>query len=680
MNSPQTQTMDFFGAQDRAKTNTFKLVILFMLALAALCIGMFVIINTVYVYGSKEEGAQATVQDFLNWDILAFSVLGTMGLVGCATLFKVASLSGGGEKVASMLGGRKINPSTTNLEERKVLNVVEEMAIASGVPTPDVYMMPEDSINAFAAGTKIENAVIGVTRGCVKLLTRDELQGVIAHEFSHILNLDMKLNIKLMGGVFGIMVIAIIGRYMMEIAARSGRGSSKDNKGAFGFILVGLGIFILGSAGLFFSRWIKSAISRQREYLADASAVQFTRNPAGIAGALKKIGGLHHGSAITAPNAEEASHMFFGNCLKSSFMFATHPPLEDRIKRIDPGFNGQFQPISPKDVVRDEPTRSQARAAAKSKSPIPIPGLPNIPGGENIPLPGGAVIGAAILEEEEKRRLAHAAVSADQTVGNPGKLQLDYASDLIHQLPDQLADDLHHPMTAMATILALLLDSQNDKIRLTQLQILDSNGPKGLRREVERIHPSVVTLGHQFLLPLAELSAPALRDLSHQQYVDFKKLCHLLIEADQSIDLFEYTLDKMLESSLDEFFGLTKNQSVQIYSPNGVIPEIENVLACLAHHGNSELTDAQKAYEAGIQSIFDFRSTRKSLPEKSHCGLSQLNEAMQRIRQCSAPVKKQIIQAVGKTIAADGMITRIESEMMRSLCYGFGCPVPPFVG
>lgn len=669
------QTMDFFGAQDRAKANTFKLGILFFMAVIFLCLGMYLVIDLAHFFVTKEEEESFQVSDLFNFQIFILSIGGTLSVIIISILIKASSLSGGGEKVATMLGGEKINPMTQDPHERKVLNVVEEMAIASGVPTPDVYQMPSDAINAFAAGTELDNAVIGVTVGCIEKLSRDELQGVIAHEFSHILNQDMKINIRLMGIVFGIMVIAIIGRYLLEIAARSGGGDNK--KGALPFIFVGLAIFVLGSAGLFFSRWIKSSISKQREYLADAAAVQFTRNPDGIAGALKKIGASSYGSKVEGSSSEEASHMFFANVVTNNFAFATHPPLTERIRRIDPNFDGKFGTIeeSPKPKVQkvNEPPPSQRKGEAL---PGNVPGMPEIPG-----LPGGIIVGAAILDEAGRKGMAQSAENASESIGHPTKLQLDYATELRDKLPEQLMDSIHQPMTAIATIFALLIDPKDPAIIKKQKEILKTNAAPGILEESEKALEFIKLLDHQFLLPLAELAAPALRELSASQYNNFKSVAKELISADESIDLFEYTLDKMLESSLDTHFKLKRKPTVQYYSPVGVSREIDIILSCLAYNGSQNDEEAEKAFLSG-RSVFQSQKSmpQNSILEREACTLSDVNKAIDGINACSLPIKKSIVQAVGKTIAADGEITRVESELMRAICYGFGCPVPPFVG
>ena len=279
------------------------------------------------------------------------------------------------------MGGRLLHPQTTDLNERKILNVVEEMAIAAGTPVPPVYLLEnEEGINAFAAGHAPNDAIIGVTRGCVQTLSRDELQGVIGHEFSHILNGDMRLNLRLMGVLFGILLIGLTGYILLR--STSGYGyrvrvnSRDDDRGRRNILpLIGLALYVIGYVGVFFANLIKAAVSRQREFLADASAVQFTRNPEGIAGALKKIGRLA-GSAMHEPRAAEASHMFFGNIGGVGQLFgllATHPPLVERIRRLDPSFDGDFSKVR-LDAPAAEPTpieppRRQPRARSFSFNP-----------------------------------------------------------------------------------------------------------------------------------------------------------------------------------------------------------------------------------------------------------------------------------------------------------------------
>ncbi len=331
--------MDFFEHQDKARRHTKLLVVYFVIAVACIIASVY-LASLVIFYGSQSQTPDTLQQEFILWKplLLLYSVLGTLGVVGLGSLYKTAALAKGGSVVAESLGGRLVDLNTPDPDEQQLRNVIEEMAIAAGVAVPKIYLLDdENGINAFAAGHAPGDAAIGVTRGCMTLLDRDELQGVIGHEFSHILNGDMRWNLRVMGVLYGIMCLAVIGQILIY---SRGRGS----KGRNPLMLMGLALIVIGAIGVFFGRLIQAAISRQREFLADASSVQFTRNPAGLSAALQKIGGA--GSQVESAHAGEASHMFFGNGLGKPFlgMLATHPPLEDRIRAIDPGWDGQFKP------------------------------------------------------------------------------------------------------------------------------------------------------------------------------------------------------------------------------------------------------------------------------------------------------------------------------------------------
>ena len=324
---------DFFTHQDQARRNTTRLEVLFVLAVLALILSIDLLLAATLGYLARDPRTGA-VDWSLAFDpgIVVLSALGTLSVVGGGSLFKTAQLRSGGHVVAEELGGRRLHPDTADPTEQKILNVVEEMAIASGTATPPVFLLDsEQGINAFAAGFTPSDAVIGITRGAAERLTRDELQGVVAHEFSHILNGDMRLNIRLMGILHGILIIGMLGYFILRMTASSGRGRRSSRGGGGGAVVailaLGAGLMAVGFFGTLFGNLIKAAVSRQREFLADASAVQFTRQPSGLAGALKKISGLAAGSRIENPNAPEASHMFFGRATGGfAGLFSTHPP------------------------------------------------------------------------------------------------------------------------------------------------------------------------------------------------------------------------------------------------------------------------------------------------------------------------------------------------------------------
>ncbi|MFV1978967.1 MAG: M48 family metallopeptidase, partial [Myxococcota bacterium] len=336
---------NFFENQDAARRNTKRLVFLFCLAVIAIAgmIYLLAVLLTGVEQPNPNTGQMVISPLWWQPDLALGVAIGTAIVVGGGSLYKIAQLRSGGAVVAEALGGVPIPPGTQDADERRLLNVVEEMAIASGIPAPPVYLLKdEQGINAFAAGFAPGDAVIGVTRGCIQKLSRDELQGVIAHEFSHILSGDMGLNIRLMGVIHGILIIGIIGYFLLRSSLFSGssrRSNNRDNSG-MAIVAAGLGLMVIGFLGTFFGNLIKASVSRQREFFADASAVQFTRNPDGIAGALKEFGGYEGGSILASPNAPEASHLFFGQGLRGGLqmLFATHPPLEERILRLDPNW------------------------------------------------------------------------------------------------------------------------------------------------------------------------------------------------------------------------------------------------------------------------------------------------------------------------------------------------------
>src|SRR5690554_370205 len=359
---------NFFEHQDTARKNTTRLIVLFGLAvlLTIICLYFVTLMatNGLAIFLHVESG-----DDLLDptsrplsvwWDLQAFGIatFATLAVVGGGTLIKIRELAkGGGSLVCEQLGGTFIDLRTTDIEEQRLINIVQEMSIASGVSVPLLYVLEkEQSINAFAAGFSPNNAAIAVSKGALELLTRDELQGVIAHEFSHILNGDMRMNIRMIGVLHGILMIGVGGFTLMRLGLGGGSTSRRSKgDGAVPLIVVGAALVVVGYGGRLIGRVIKSAISRQREFLADASAVQFTRNPDGLAGALKKIGGWPAGSQIDSVNAEQISHMFFGNGVEKSYwfssLFSTHPSLQDRVRRIDPYFSGAFPVVNPPKAI-----------------------------------------------------------------------------------------------------------------------------------------------------------------------------------------------------------------------------------------------------------------------------------------------------------------------------------------
>jgi Zn-dependent protease with chaperone function len=637
---------DFFERQDHARRSTVRLIVLFGLAVLAIIASIEVLLAATMGYLSRnpETGAVdwAAVTDP---QLIVLAVGGTLIVVGGGSLFKMAQLRAGGRVVAEQLGGRLLTPDATDPVERRVLNVVEEMAIASGTPTPPVYLMDsEDGINAFAAGFAPADAVIGVTRGTATRLTRDELQGVMAHEFSHILNGDMRLNIRLIGLLHGILIIGMLGYFMLRMSFFTGRSRRSRDSGGLPILAIGAGLAVIGFAGTFFGNMIKAAVSRQREFLADASAVQFTRQPGGLAGALKKIGGFAGGSSIQNPNAPEASHMFFGRATAGlSAMFSTHPPLDERIRRIDPSWNGEFA---------DAPDVSGAGATA------------------------AAAAGAMGFAGGESRTPAPAAPpDVIASIGQPGPAHLQYAAQLIHSLPPDLAAAAHEPYGARAVVYALLLDRQADA-RTGQVAHLDEHADPGVYRETQRIWPLVETLPARLRLPLIEMALPALRTLTAAQHERFVANVVALAEADHTVDLFEWSLHRILLRDLDEQASPNRRTRIRHHSIDAVRTQCELLISTLAYVGNRNVDGAASAFEQG-RAVLGLTGARIKRPDE--CGLDVLDPALDDLDEAAPAVKRQVLEASAACISADRHISVAEAELLRAVAASMSCPMPPIL-
>lgn len=338
---------DFRAQQQRARRLSVVLVFFFiaMVAIISLLLGVLIAI----FLGGGPAGLEEVRLEPGHAIAIALVI---MAVIVGAALFRIAGFGGDGARVAVSLGGEEVTEDTQNPFRKRYLNVVEEMAIAAGLPRPRAFVIKhEQGINAFAAGSSPEQAAIGVTHGALAKLNREELAGVVAHEMAHIANHDTRLNMRLMGMVFGLVVLYTMGRTLLRSSLFMRRG--RDNRGAAPILAIGLGLVALGLLGVFAGRILQSALSRRREYLADATGVQFTRNPTGLANALKKIGATSAGSHVDNAHAEEARHMFFAQATGSfAGLFSTHPPLIERIRALDPQFDPATDLVYAKDDKR----------------------------------------------------------------------------------------------------------------------------------------------------------------------------------------------------------------------------------------------------------------------------------------------------------------------------------------
>lgn len=638
--------MDFFTHQDRARRKTFLLVIYYIIAVCLIILAVYGAFALVFL------GEKAGLDTYnLKWEKLWHKELflsvisGTLLVVISGTVYKIIHLtSSGGSVVAHMLGGSQISQTTLDLDEKKVLNVVEEMAIASGLPIPPVFVLEDEmSVNAFAAGFSPQDAVIGVTRGCVRRLSRDELQGVIAHEFSHILNGDMRLNINLIGILNGILIIALIGYWIMRLtSSRSTSSSSKGKKGSNPLPILGLLLLIVGYIGVFFGNLIKAAVSRQREFLADASAVQFTRNPGGISSALKKIEECSYGSVIGSPKAQEASHMFFANGLSGFFagLFTTHPPLKERIKRIDGSYTGELKPV---ESYQDAFTSPYTVGFSEKIQPS-----------------------------------AKFKIKPEEIISRVGTLTAEhvaYASVICSKIPPALLSIAKESSGAIAVIYAMLIDG-NPKVRETQIAMLKENIEISVFDKMLQIFPAVSKMWQGLRLPLIDLTIPSLKMMSGKEYDAFIKTIEYLVSADNRIKLFEYTVTKIIRRNLDLIFGRAKLLLPKYKNIKTLVPKCEDLLSFLSYSCSCDIDSAKHAFDRGAERL---GGAVMKIRNPNDCDGKLLDSALSELALAISPVKRMLIEACVACVATDNEITIEEAELLRAIADTLCCPIPPFL-
>jgi Zn-dependent protease with chaperone function len=625
----------FFEHQSLARRNTKVMVLLFALAVIAVVLAVDLVLGALYVWGYGEFYAPAgRTPSFLEMlravpaGVYLAGAAATAAVILLVSLFNVARLAEGGVAVARMVGARRVPPDTANPLERRLRNVVEEMAIAAGVRVPEVYIMDDErGINAFAAGWDVSSAVVAVTRGTLETLTRDELQGVVAHEFSHILNGDMRLNVRMIGVLAGIVFIASIGEFLM----RSMRGS-RDGKG--GLVLAGLGLFIIGYLGLFFARLIKSSVARQREFLADASSVQFTRNPDGIAGALDQIKSSSSGTLIANRYAEEMSHMFFGAAVKVWLggLLDTHPPLEERIRRVHP----RFQP-------------SQYRAKREV-----------VPAVEQRGRRAGDSVAAWGRTPEQSAAL----------VGTLDAAKVDFAARLLGALPDSLRTDVQSSDTAGAVIVALLLAEPEEAMN-RQLEAL---GKTPLAERARAVAPLARRLGAAFHLPVIDLALPAVKAAPEAARKELLAALEAVINADRRVSLHEFVVLALVRDQLAPGAKVAETKKI-----SDLKTEAATVLALVAHAGTR--VDATGKREAALQAAIRAGAATLGIPEKLETSvtLESAGAALEALRSLAPMQKGLLVKGLFAAVTVDGTIRVAEAELMRLVCAVLDCPLPPLL-
>jgi len=636
--------MNFFQAQDKARRNTVWMILLFILAVGGLIFltNLLLLVVLAYLKTGYFIFSFSELNNFFELSVFVGVTVGVCLLIFGGSFYKTMSLSKGGPAVAEMLGGRLVPQSTNDLEQRQLLNVVEEMSIAAGMPIPKVYLLEENSINAFAAGQSPANAVIGVTRGALTQLSREELQGVIAHEFSHIFNGDMRLNIRLIGVLHGILLVGMIGYFILRSLRFAGRSRSK--KGGNGIVVIlalGVGLMVIGYAGTFFGQWIKAVVSRQREYLADSSAVQFTRNKDSIAGALKKIGGSGAGSYIEDPAAPQYSHAYFANGLGSFWqsLFATHPPLEKRIKAIDPRWDGKF--LTPR--ASRQPASPEASDAASVKA----------------------------TEFAVKTAILSAAGAAIGQIGTLNEENIEKVRQLIVAMPESLREAAQSAYSARAVVYASLISHQVGNKDV--LALLEQHANREMPALTRQYLPEIKKLDEHMKLPLLELCINALRELSTNQFIQFERAINKIIVADKKVDLVEWVIQRLVLQQLNEHFGLRKPPKARHSTLGAVKADAETLMSLIAYVEHEDDDEAANAFDHGKKEI---GATALNIVPREELSLNNLNQSLDNLMQLKPLVKPRILLAMVAIVLSDAKTTARGVELVRTISTCLDCPMP----
>jgi Zn-dependent protease with chaperone function len=680
--------MDFFAQQAKVRRSSRTLVWLFALAVFAIVVAVDLVCAFVLGVGLRPL------------PLLGIAVA-VVAVIGLCSAYRVASLAGGGAAVAREMNAVEVPADTTNPQWRRLRNVIEEVAIASGVPVPEIYVMQDEpGINAFAAGYTPTDTAVCVTQGCLDKLNRDELQGVIAHEFSHVLNGDMRLNIRLMGLLFGIMAIWVVGRFLMW-GGYFGLGDGRRRRGGSSgqVALAGIALLAIGAIGVFFGRLIQAAVSRSRESLADASAVQFTRQTSGIAGALKKIAVFTEGSALQAPRKDEVRHMLFGDAEAGSW-FATHPPIVERIKALEPGFKPEELDAYVKQwlAAGNDPNNIELHATEQpwekavhdfarkdgdvDISTAPPTGVPHggaiggvvpVPGAAQGAAGGGAAIGGVVPARGAELAITAAGVAAQ--VASPGTDDYQAATDLHARIPAALAAAARDPRGALAVVFALAV-SEHPDLQAQQVQSVAQAFDAALGDAVRSLVAQMANLHPMLRLPLAQLAFPALKRRPRPEVDRFVKTLDDIIHADGRVDLDEYCLAKLVQAQVVAALDPAAGFKAGTLKLTGARDELRDLAALLAHFGNDDDETAQRAFQAAMHDALPNASILYALPDDWQAALDRALATLDRL----TPEGKQLtVRALTRAIAADGKVTVAESELLRVTCAVLGCPLPPLL-
>ena len=656
--------MNFFERQHVARRNTRLMIVLFALAIIGIVIAVDLVAALAWILTNADvprprdpgAGSRAVLLSVPAW-VYATGALATTFTILAVSLWNVMALrAGGGAAVATMVGARRLEPGSRDPLERRLLNVVEEMAIAAGTRVPAVYVMDEEpGINAFAAGYDVSNSIVAVTRGTLESLNRDELQGVIGHEFSHIVNGDMSLNIRMIGVLAGIVFLGAIGGFIL----RNASGRSKEGSA---LLMIGIGILVIGYIGLFFARLIKASVAREREFLADAASVQFTRNPDGLAGALDQIRATGRNSLITNRHAEDVSHLFFGEgiAMAMSGLFATHPPLEERIRRVNP----RFQPAGYR----------ESRPAAAAVTPADVPeaamgladGAPPLVEPE---LPGARTGDAS-------QAWSHSPRESAGLVGSISGQKVDVAKRMLAAIPVSVRERVREPEGARATLVALML-AQKDSVMEEQLMAVKTAGAGALGEAARAVAREISGIGPAYYLMVVDLALPALKLASADDQTELLLALQAVIHADRRISMFEFVLFTLVRSQFSSRTGFAAPKYSSLAQAQAEVLFMLSLVAYAgAHFGPQADQEFETAFRAGAKEMG--MADAKPIA-RGALGMEEAGAVLEKLRELAPLPKAVLVKGLFAAVTADGTIRVIEAAIMRAVGAVLDCPLPPLL-
>lgn len=638
--------MNFFERQRAVRGTSLRLVLLF----AAAVVAIVVLIDAVMLLLLRSQPAGSVVP------VLIGSTAFTLLLIAGGTISKTLSLRAGGAAVALSVGAVAVDPTTSDPALRRYVNVVEEMSLASGIPMPRLFVLEQEpGINAFAAGFTPADAAITVTGGALHQLNRDELQGVIGHEFSHILNGDMRLNVRLIGLLAGILLLGLVGLRILAF----GGGGRDSKRGPAPLLVLAIAMLILGFVGQFFAGLIKAAVSRQREWLADASAVQFTRQTTGLEGALKKIAGLPNGSRLAdRRGASEVSHMLFGEGGASlSGLYATHPPLWQRIAALDPSFTEDQLPALEQRWADGPPNGLSEDAGLGLTAAAATPGV----GPARTPLP--PVAATPVTEAISSR------------VGAMSSADLERGVRLSAQLPARLRALANQPTTAVPLVLALALNLEQD-VRDRQLQMITDVLGRAQADATAALSGEVDGLAPLLRLPLLSLAVPMTAARPRAAAEALVTALDAMARADGIVSVFEYCLTRLIAGYLRDASDPVPRSRPGRVEVSRVQSAAVNLLAAVAAAGTADYAAAERAFTVAVSRLLPGSAVPFAPPDQLW---TALDDGWAALDALDPRHKQHLVDAVMAAVCDDGVLQAEEAELLRTTCALLHCPLPSLV-